>query len=562
MLGRGVAVCRNASSPQNAYSKEVYAAAEWFSQHVTLYDEPYTLDLDQTRAAIDNHKNTLVTARAGSGKTRVIVAKVAYLVAHGLANLDEIAIFMFNRTAAAEVNSRIGEVKVDGVRLTEFCSDRASTFHKFALDLVKLAGESPQLISEIEQNQLIINLLDKVLQEQGLKLPPQEYQEMLGIVKNFITRAGQKFPGYRGLAVLEQAVQDYCNLPMNNANFARNKRFHQISYQVYRQYLGALKSPQIDFNLLMALATEYLHSPDCPPAVKQRVEPLKYILIDEYQDFSYLFFALVQAMRELAPAAKLFAVGDDWQAINRFAGSDVNYFINFAQFFPEDTVNIPLATNYRSDRRIVELANQFMLEHYNPEATPAIPRSRQAGKIYRVNPSRQRFDASDIHEDGLSDGRFSRVLAEAMHCQPEQVSLLAARLLKTIWRIFRHFPESEFMLLHRHNFTTCPGVTLEVLLAAIKQLVIEEGIMRPEDFAQRVRAMTMHKSKGLEAEIVILLELNHDLVLGSHPHATIFHLFGDTREAEIADQQRLIYVALTRAKKRLFILSSDKNPLV
>ena len=81
-------------------------AQAWFAQHVSLNGQAYTLDLDQTRAAIDSHFNILVTARAGSGKTRVIVAKVAYLVAHRLAKLSEIMIFMFNRTAADEVNQR------------------------------------------------------------------------------------------------------------------------------------------------------------------------------------------------------------------------------------------------------------------------------------------------------------------------------------------------------------------------------------------------------------------------------------------------------------------------
>ena len=563
MRGRGARQNCSSVSPKSAYAPEIYAASAWFARHVTLFGEPYTLDLDQIRAVIDTHQNTLVTARAGSGKTRVIVAKVAYLVAHGLANLDEIAIFMFNRTAAAEVNSRIAEVKVDGTSLTEVTPVTiASTFHKFALDIVKLTGEHPQLISEATQEKLIISLFTQVLHDLHLKLPPTERQETLGIVKNFITRAGQKFPGPQGLEALEQAVEAYCQQATSTTDSKRKCRFHQISLTVYRRYWQALQPPTMDFNLLLALATDYLCSANCPGAIRNQITPLKYVLIDEYQDFSYLFFALVQAIRQLAPAAKLFAVGDDWQAINRFAGSDVDYFINFAQYFPEDTINIPLATNYRSNRRIVELANHFMLEHYDPQALPAIPKSRQSGKIYHLNPSKLRLDPSDIHEDALGDGRFVLALAEVMSCNPERVPLGAARLLKATWRIFRHFPESEFMLLHRHNFTSYPGVTLEVFGRALQNLLAQEEILSAEEFSQRVRIMTMHKSKGLEAEIVILLELNRELVMGSHPHATIFPLFGDTREAEVADQERLIYVALTRAKQRLFLLSDDSAPLV
>lgn len=583
---------------------KIRRASDWFRHHVTLFGEPYTLDDDQVRAAIDTHKNTLVTARAGSGKTRVIVAKVAYLVAHGLANLDEIAIFMFNRTAAAEVNTRIAAVKVDGRGLSQNAVDEgarqssqelsatngerpkcssarndgpeqtgsakndtphticiASTFHKFALDLAKLAGEHPEIISSGEQDNLIRSFLQEVLSESHLKLSPKERQEMLGIVNNFITRAGQYYPGYSGLKTLQQKVQTYCN---NSENLVRNIRFHQISFAVYQKYLSALRSPKIDFNLLMHVATELLHDSACPSAVCQRIAPLKYILIDEYQDFSYLFFALVQAMRGLAPAAHLFCVGDDWQAINRFAGSDVNYFINFASYFPEDVINIPLATNYRSHQRIVEYANRYMLTNYNPKAIPAKAFSHKNGKIYHINPNKTRFDFSDLQEDCLGDAQFLLALSQASsgRIPPDKVPPGAARLLKTVLQIICHYPHKNIMLLHRHNFTSFDGVTLSILYGALAQLAVSQGIMTKTVFAKQVRCMTMHKSKGLESDAVILLELNRDIIQSAHPHATIFSLFGDTRAAEIADQQRLIYVALTRAKQRLYLLSTDQLPVI
>ena len=103
---------------------------EWFAKHVTLDGKPYTLDRDQAAAVLDRHRNTLVTARAGSGKTRVIVAKTAYLVAVEQISLGEIAIFMFNRTAAAEVNERIACVKVDGRTLPEISGDLARNANK------------------------------------------------------------------------------------------------------------------------------------------------------------------------------------------------------------------------------------------------------------------------------------------------------------------------------------------------------------------------------------------------------------------------------------------------
>ena len=71
----------------------------------------------------------------------------------------------------------------------------------------------------------------------------------------------------------------------------------------------------------------------------------------------------------------------------------------------------------------------------------------------------------------------------------------------------------------------------------------------------------MKKSKGLEAEIVVLLEMDSEVIKSHHPHSAIFQIFGDTLEVESADQDRLIYVALTRAKRQLYLLTKDKPAL-
>lgn len=542
----------------------------WFAQHVTLDDKPYTLDFDQARAVADNHKNTLVTARAGSGKTRVIVAKVAYLVGAGFASLDQIAIFMFNRTAAAEVNQRLANVCIDRQTLLELSRvdsiNIASTFHKFALNIVKQAGERPQIIGETEQQGLVRQALDATLSRRRSKLSPKAYQELLSIVSGFITRAGQNYPGASGLVQLQQIVAEYCQAHQQPPEYQTKVRYHKLACQAYREYLQALKPPKTDFNLLMSRATTILQTSLSQPSAYQNIRNLKYLMIDEYQDFSYLFFALTQAIRQLTPEAHLFAVGDDWQAINRFAGSNVDYFINFTHYFPEDYINIPLATNYRSCRRIVEHANHYMLSRYDPEATPAIAKNRQPGKIRYCNPAHTKFDSSDAAEDGLADGRYLMVLQDLLkvsnRVSPSHNLESTARLLKTLAKIVKKHPFAEIMFLHRHNFTSNAGVTLDLLATALHDILNQEGIMDSATFDRQTRFLTMHRSKGLEAEVVVLLEVNAEIVNGSHPHATIFELFGDNLQNERADQQRLLYVALTRAKKYLYILSEDRQPPV
>ncbi len=552
---------KSSSSQGSTESETDYAIREagtWFTEHVTLDGKPYTLDEDQVRAAIDGHKNTLVTARAGSGKTRVIVAKVAYLVAKQRVPLDEIAIFMFNRTAAAEVNERIAKIQIDGRGLVdEPVLHVASTFHKYALNIVKQAGEQPKIINESEHDKLIREALEKSLKAHEHKVNPNEKRELLNIVSGFVTRAGQKFPGRSGLNELTSEIQKFCETSTD----PKLRFYHEVSYRAYAEYLARLQPPLIDFNLLMSRATEILNRSQ-NPANFQKIRRLKYLMIDEYQDFSYLFFALTTAIRKLAPNAKLFAVGDDWQAINRFAGSDVDYFLNFSTYFSEDDTNIPLATNYRSARKIVERANHYMLNNYNPEALPARAFSHKRGKITIINPTKIHFDTTDILEDGNADGRYQIALAHAAKIPVKQIPISAAKLLKQLVRLIKRHRHSDIMLLHRHNFTSYENVDLETLRQALKGLIVSEHIMTGTNFERQIRCMTMHKSKGLESEIVILLEVDREVVAAHHPHATIFPLFGDTRTAESADQKRLLYVAMTRAKQRLYILSQERTSLI
>ncbi len=589
---------------------QVKTVQKWFAEHVTLFGQPYTLDYDQAKAVCDQHKNTIVTARAGSGKTRVIVAKITYLVASKQADLSEIAAFMFNRTAAAEVNERIGAVKVDGRTLPEISirrlrhsqpdeysadvsiADRfsqsdigvsviadsrnelsgsqsinvASTFHKYALDLLKISGLRPQILGEQEHDQLVLKTITQVLHEQAVHLSPKDRIEMIQLINSFIARAGQRYFGEHGLAELEQTIQDYCVPLSGDPNYAKSLQLHWLSFLSYQQYLQFLQPPLMDFNILMSKAIQLLNdnmqnvttTSDFNPA-QLRVAPLKFLLVDEYQDFSYLFFSIIQAMRQIVPDARLFVVGDDWQAINRFAGSDVNYFINFAEYFPENVINIPLMTNYRSDQRIVENANRYMLLHYNPEADKAIAFSCKNGKIFRCNPRKVKFDTTDLTEDGLGDAKFQKVLAGISGGHPQQYTA-AAQYLKSVYRIIQKNRQEQIMLLHRHNFTSFAGISLAQFALALRALLIQENIMTTEDFTRKIRIMTMHKSKGLEADVVILLECDRKIVLSHHPHATTFPLFGDTLEAEQADQHRLLYVALTRARHKLYLLSSDPKP--
>jgi DNA helicase-4 len=141
------------------------------------------------------------------------------------------------------------------------------------------------------------------------------------------------------------------------------KQFLNLAYRFYKSYLRCLEDRgEEDFDGLMQKAVEVLASGQT--IFSRRLgtgdlKSLRYIMIDEYQDFSELFYNLIAAIRKQNPQALFFCVGDDWQSINGFAGSDLRFYQNFHQFFqPSQQLNI--STNYRSAYSIVGIGNKLM----------------------------------------------------------------------------------------------------------------------------------------------------------------------------------------------------------
>jgi DNA helicase-4 len=160
---------------------------------------------------------------------------------------------------------------------------------------------------------------------------------------------------------LSQKIDEY---PLDDSDIENiEAQFLMLVQDFYKSYLERIEQVgEEDFNGLMQRAAISIN--DGMTEFKGRssrgdLKSLKYIMIDEYQDFSLLFSNLIQAIRNQNPQALFFCVGDDWQAINGFAGSDLHYYNNFASIFnPSQRLNI--ATNYRSKAKIVEIGNKLM----------------------------------------------------------------------------------------------------------------------------------------------------------------------------------------------------------
>ena len=211
---------------------------------------------------------------------------------------------------------------------------------------------------------------------------------------------------------------------------------------------------------------------------------IRYVLIDEYQDFSELFHRLMQAVRAQNPHAHFFCVGDDWQAINGFAGSDLRFFQNFEQFF-EDSHELPVATNYRSARTIVNVGNALM----RGQGIPARAHKTMTGKVaiadlgtFEPTPQEERENLGDN-----STLAVLRLVNKAIN-DDKRVVLLSRTNNSPPWYV---------------NYRDQRNPSIE---SGLDRFL---GLLRarlPDELAEKVTISTAHKYKGLQKDVVIVLD--------------------------------------------------------
>jgi len=216
---------------------------------------------------------------------------------------------------------------------------------------------------------------------------------------------------------------------------------------------------------------------------------IHYVLVDEYQDTSPGDFELLNLIMD--PAKRnLFSVGDDWQSIYGFRRASVGYTVRMKKYFPEARIH-RLGINYRSRAEIIELSSRFIRRN----------RFRTSKKLIS------------------SRGRGGRVVFFTVKNPGEEASIITGIIEK------ESRPGNEIAVLYRNNWQ---GEVLSVSLG-----------IDPSGF--NVRLMTMHSSKGLEFDTVIIAGISDGII--------------PDQGAEIEEERRLLYVAMTRARDRLYLIA-------
>jgi DNA helicase-4 len=333
--------------------------------------------------------------------------------------------------------------------------------------------------------------------------------------------------------------------------------FYQLALRVYREYESELaERGSMDFDDLLRQATEEVIRQGADARIHLgegrfvKIGDLRWLLVDEYQDFSELYYRLLSAILDANPKIRLMAVGDDWQAINGFAGAELRFFTDFAQYFP-GAGEATIATNYRSARSLVTWGNRLM-SGLGPEARPRDGALTGETKVVDLGKEWIEFRSGpQYEEDRKRDAIYFGDIPEGTN--PGMAAQRMARALKICVRLFHQTKTGKLLLLSR----TKRAYGLELgdfrnrLVGVLATITGEDRqILR-----KKIRVMTAHTAKGQEEEAVVVLDASQTNFPKVHPDNLLYEIFGVTPAEVLAEEQRLFYVAITRPAETLWILT-------
>ncbi len=248
-----------------------------------------------------------------------------------------------------------------------------------------------------------------------------------------------------------------------------------------------------------------------------------YILVDEFQDISADRYRFLQSLRRGSPLTKIFCVGDDWQSIYRFAGSDIALFKRFGDYFGY-TKECRMETTYRFGEPCVGLSSRFILANKG-----------QKEKTVRPFSAETRTDLRFVPTDGSHTS--ARRVIEILASIPED---------RSVYLLGRY--GSDVNAINESGFTVRRG---------------NGGKVSVEAAGHSMTFMTVHQSKGLESDYVILLNCNGGTrgfpsEIADNP--ILDYVLSEPDPFEFSEERRVFYVALTRAKKCTFVLYDRDRP--
>ncbi|MFS2224923.1 DNA helicase IV [Pantoea sp. B65] len=494
--------------------------AEWASRMLTQYADFFNsvesspLNSSQARAVVNGEDALLVLAGAGSGKTSVLVARAGWLLMRKQATPQQILLLAFGRQAAEEMNHRIKtRLQSDGIQ--------ARTFHSLALHIIQQGSNKSPAISKLEtdsrhREKLLIATWRQQCSEK--KAHANGWRQWLNDELEWELEEGDFWKNDRLAKRLASRLERWLGLMRMHGGAQAamiesapeevrelfSKRV-KLMAPLLKAWKSALKEEgAVDFSGLIHQAVNILDK-------GRFISPWKHILVDEFQDISPQRAMLLTALRRQNKQTTLFAVGDDWQAIYRFSGAEMTLTTAFHHHFGEGDSCV-LDTTYRFNDRIGEIANQFVQQNPHQLAKPL---------------------------NSLTKGN------------KKSIALLAEEQLEALLNKISGYatPEERVLLLARYHH--------------LRPEMLEKAKTRWPKL--KIDFMTIHASKGQQAEFVIILGLQQGkdgFPAAARESVMEQGLLPQPEDFPDAEERRLAYVAITRAKQQVWMLYDRQQPSV
>ena len=318
-------------------------------------------------------------------------------------------------------------------------------------------------------------------------------------------------------------------------NNVRTKLFLDICEQCYHEYTKRLKEKNaIDFEDMINDSAKIIHEQE----INGKKLDFKYIIVDEYQDISRQRFNLTKELSNLCNA-KIIAVGDDWQSIYAYAGSDITLFTHFKEAFGYG-LELSITKTYRNAQEVIDIAGGFIQKNTS-QIKKALVSPKHIQYPVVVETYTEEVDRKQYEGKG---GKY----------------FLIGKTVETVVRqILQENPQSSILLLGRYGFDAYN-------LGRSSDFVYDEktGNLYSNTFKDKpIEFMTVHRAKGLGYDNVIIINARNE-VYGFPSQVqedpVLKYVVKDDHSIEYAEERRLFYVALTRTKNRVYIVAPKEHP--
>ena len=335
-------------------------------------------------------------------------------------------------------------------------------------------------------------------------------------------------------------LDDFYRFERMNAN-VRTKLFFDICKACYLEYEKKLsESNSIDFQDMINDSARILREKQ----ISNEQLDFKYIIVDEYQDISRQRFDLTKELSKICDA-KIIAVGDDWQSIFAFSGSDVSLFTHFCSIMGYGR-ELKITKTYRNAQEVIDIAGNFIQKN-DSQIKKSLIAPKHIQKPITIQTYSENYDKKENKGKG---GKYYDL--------GKQVEDLIGKILEQNKQEKKSI-NSSILLIGRFNFDARN-------LCFSKDFVYDENngkIFSKKYPKARLEFLTAHSSKGLGYDNVIIINARNELYgfpskIEDDP--VMKYVIKEDTSIEYAEERRLFYVALTRTKNRVYIVTPEKHP--